>query len=96
MYVKAFHFGKTDNKSNDKVTLDIQLKNSINLSVNYYSSDKKDLDLYLRLQYALKKERNKSSHASDNSTRLPFPLIERMILDYIALSDKLLKNAKQL
>lgn len=88
--------GKTDNKSNDKVTLDIQLKNSINLSVNYYSSDKKDLDLYLRLQYALKKERNKSSHASDNSTRLPFPLIERMILDYIALSDKLLKNAKQL
>ena len=67
--------------------------NDILIEVSYCYQDKDKLDLYLRLQQALKKERNNSSHASNSDLRLPLPIIENAIWQYILLSDELTAHA---
>lgn len=67
--------------------------NDMLIEVSYCYQDRDKLDLYLRLQQALKKERNNSSHASNSDLRLPLPIIENAIRQYIILSDELTAHA---
>ena len=84
--------GLGGNIAGRRCTLKIPI-NDITIEVSYCCQDKDKLDLYLRLQQALKKERNNSSHASDSDLRLPLPIIENAIRQYILLSDELTSHA---